>query len=418
MFAIAGCGGGGGGGAVAPTPPSTGKITLAVQTAKISVKPGESAKIQARADNNTGADLAANAATASVIITGGGNYKSGSGFIYPDENSKPSSSNVLDDLNKKEGTPLGLAIADNCHIFLEFVVDIPSNANEGNRIVTVTVKADGVEYSIKATITVSNTTTETGTITVTSNKVTTFTLSGTKSYSSSITSDGGSYTDNSAPAGDYNNFTCNALSGYTVATNRTSGTLTAGGSLSFSCTYTVTGSQTGTIVINSNKATWVTVGGSRYQITTDGGSYTISNAPTGTYPFSCDAISSYTVVASPTSATLTAGGSLSFSCTYTSTTPPPSGTGTVNVRSNLNVANTIVTCNGSSYSHYMDDLGNSQYGYTITMPAGSCSISCPTPIGSNILNTGISTLSGTLTANGALTLICTYGDGGIVGPQL
>jgi len=312
--------------------------------------------------------------------------------------------------------------------------------------ISATVQTGGsVEFSCQYT---DITAAATGTITVTpNNSGLNFVLSGAQNYSNALGNAGVAYTINNAPIGNYSFYCTTGLSGIGVtptATTPTNVTLTAGVTLSLNCNATLVypTTQTGTITISSNKATSFTLVGGvynySYSITTDNGSYTINNAPAISYTsFICNPISGYTVTTNQTSGTLIANGSLSFTCTYTLTSnpQPTSQTGTVTVRSNLNVANTVVTCGSTSLGHYrlagrevkMDTLsGDDQYpyGYSQTgMPATTCTLTCPSPVGTQVLNTttGSSVLSGTLTANGNLPLRCSYQNGGsgggLIGPQ-
>lgn len=89
-------------------------------------------------------------------------------------------------------------------------------------------------------------------------------------------------------------------------------------------------------------------------------------------------------------------------------------TGTVNVRSNLNVANVTVTCAGQSYSHYMNPTGDG-WGFDATMNVGSCSLSNTALSGYTLSSSSVT--SGTLTVITPLLLNLIYtpsGGGGAV----
>ncbi len=160
-----------------------------------------------------------------------------------------------------------------------------------------------------------------GTISVTADAPgATFNLTGPADYS------GVPRTISNAPPGHYT-ITWNAVMGYTTPAS-VSQTLTAGGTIIFTGTYTKETPQVGTISVTADApgATFNLTGPADYS----GVPRTISNAPPGHYTITWNAVMGYTTPAS-VSQTLTAGGTIIFTGTYTKETPQD---GTISVSSN------------------------------------------------------------------------------------
>lgn len=124
---------------------------------------------------------------------------------------------------------------------------------------------------------------------------------------------------NSQP-GSYT-ITPDQLTGYSLSiTPSTTQVLTAGGSITFTLTYTlITPPSAGTIVVNSNRSTsWVISGTSTYTGSNQT-TATYNDAPAGSYDLSPASIPGYGVIvtSNPSDGSLSPGGTLTFSIVYT-----------------------------------------------------------------------------------------------------
>ncbi len=224
-----------------------------------------------------------------------------------------------------------------------------------------------------------------GTVSVTTNNTSaTFTITGPATYSGS----GTSWTHPNSPTGTYS-ITFGTISGYTTPID-TPKTLTSGGTISFSGTYTPA-ITTGTLSVTTNNtsATFTITGPATYS--GSGTSWSQANAPTGTYSIVFNPISGYTT---PTDIpkTLINGGTASFTGTYIQQT------GTLSVTTNNASATFTITGpatytgSGTSWTRPNSPIGT--YSITFNPISG---YTTPTDTPKTLTNGGTASFSGTYT---------------------
>ncbi len=207
-----------------------------------------------------------------------------------------------------------------------------------------------------------------------------------------------------ATAKDYS-FSCNAKSGYTVVASPTSAILVSGGNITFTCAYTVVATTTGIINVASNMAvTGFTLDGTHY-FTNASGQYIFANANTGSHTFACDAMTNYTLVINQTSAILSNGSTINFTCLYTFIANPPANSGIITFYSNVAMDNNAtVVCGGQTYTGKVTTDGG-----TVTLstsaPAGTCSLTCDTKTGYTVTPNPSSAI---LAAGGSQQFMCSH----------
>jgi hypothetical protein len=171
-----------------------------------------------------------------------------------------------------------------------------------------------------------------GTINVSTNlSSATFTLTGPET----LTGSGTTWSEDSAAAGDYT-ITYGAVAGYTTPASETK-TLSNGGSITFTGTYSAAASV-GTIAVSTNNAsaTFTVFGPAVYS--GSGTSWTQTNAPTGVYMIIYGNVAGYSTPPND-SLTLTSGSTITFTGTYASL----SASGTISVSCNNDSASYTIT---------------------------------------------------------------------------